>query len=600
MSITLSTKSDLECLTNELFLDIFAYLNTSQIYHAFRGLNGRLDAVILEYFRTCRINFQSVSKVDFDIILQDHLATMVHQITSLGLSDSDDTPGQIDQFFASGFSLSRFANLRSLCLDNVRSQRLMNQIMLDLPSLQFLVRLTLKQCYYPSSSPSDANERLDFGNAIWSLPKLEYCCFKVDYKYRQSHHFVDRYRRDQSIALLSNVTSSTLKCLSITGFDQCDFSLDHLLEHSPSLQSLSIDRWWRVTIITSATVPSITRLSISLIHRQDVYSFMQQLRRLPNLVHLKTEFPYVRWMASGIQWEQLISNHLPQLQRLEFRMPSQISRDSPQTRAVDECLDSFRSPFWLRIHRWYVQCDWTPGREEAVLYTLPYAFEHLQIFHSMQSKSTHPDDDHRSSYQHVQHLMYQPRFSDIQPMPQVQFHQIQHLSIQLPVTNSFWTLVPTFDHLVSLDVLSEDHDDQCQQQLQHLLDRAPRLSSIRISWQSLTSSLMQLFNSQHLSVYHLELLWYKGRFSKEQCVVLDSILPGIHCSVLSLNISGLNCVLELIKTMRHLRALNVEYSQQRMKSQGDSICQRVREQISPMIPNVLVSQQDGRVRLWLC
>ena len=602
MSIGLNIQTDFECLTNELLLDLFTYLNTSHIYHAFQGLNFRFDSLIVEYFRTRRINFQSISKADFELILQDHLKPMTHQITSLCISDGDDTPGQIDQFFSSGFSLSRFENLRSLCLDNIRSPTTMNQIMLDLPSLQLLTHLTIKQCYYPSSTQPNLEEQRIFANAIWGLPKLEYCSFKVDYKYRQSHHFVNRYRRDQSIILNPTVTSSSLKYLSITGFDQCQISMNQLFERTPSLKSLSLDHWNHPEIEVFNASQSISHLSVSFIRAYETHLFLELLlRRFSALIHFKIDFYHSFRPVSGGQWEHVISNHLPQLEKLEFRMPAQFSEGDPQGHFIDHYLRSFRSQFWLEQRHWYVQCDWVPERNYAVFYTTPYAFNYFQIIYPMRSKSTHPNgNDYRSSYDHVQHLLYKPRYGNMPSVSHIQLHHIQHLSIQLPVTEHFSSFVPTLDHLVSLDVLSEDHNDHCQQQLQNLLDRAPRLSSIRISWKNLTSSLMQLFHSQHLSVYQLELLWFGGHFTKEQCVALDNILPGIHCSVLNLNISDRICILELVKTMHHLRALNVEYpKKQKTISQDDTTCQWLREQLSPLLPNVIVNRQENRIRLWL-
>ena len=77
---------------------------------------------------------------------------------------------------------------------------------------------------------------------------------------------------------------------------------------------------------------------------------------------------------------------------------------------------------------------------------------------------------------------------------------IQHLSIGFPINDHFREVVPSLNHLVSLDILSEDHGDLCQNQLQTLLERSPRSSSIRICRKTLTSSLRQLFDSRNIRV----------------------------------------------------------------------------------------------------
>lgn len=43
-----------------------------------------------------------------------------------------------------------------------------------------------------------------------------------------------------------------------------------------------------------------------------------------------------------------------------------------------------------------------------------------------------------------------------------------------------WSVIPRYGRLISLNVLSNNHDDKCQSQIQDLLDRTSRLSSICI------------------------------------------------------------------------------------------------------------------------
>jgi hypothetical protein len=187
-----------ESLVNELLLELFKYLSTSHTFHAFHGLNSRFDRLIHEYFRSC----------DFDTICQQHLKQMANRITSLCLSDDDDTPGQIDQFFAHGFTFDQFTN--------IRSEIMMNKIIIDLTNLSNLTHLTSRQCYF------SMKENISFINNIWSLPKLVYFCVKIEYKYRQSHHFVDKYRRDNGIFIHPTIISSTIECLSFLGVKSCD------------------------------------------------------------------------------------------------------------------------------------------------------------------------------------------------------------------------------------------------------------------------------------------------------------------------------------------------------------------------------------------
>lgn len=592
-----------ESLANELFLEVFKYLSTSHIYHAFHGLNIRLDELILEYFRNAHLDFRSISKLDFDIIVQEYLPGMLDRITSLCLSDDDDTPGQIDEFFSHGLELRQLVNLHYLLLSNIRSESIMDKIILDLPYLSNLTHLTFEQCYFASQNTLE--KAFTYGNSIWSLPQLICLYFKVNYKYRQSHHIVDKYRRDNGICIRTSVTSSTLECLSIIGVTYCSVDLTELHKHTPHLRRLSIDEFTVTENPSYAIMPQLTTLIISYSlnytwHRH----FLEMLRNLPNLMYFKLDYDYGYPSMDGGDWEQLIHNHLPKLQRLEFRMLQRMSDSeySSEEGQIDRILNSYRSDFWLVERSWFVQFDWIPGKYYGYLYTLPYAFDKFQILAAIRSKSTYLLDLNEHSYRCVKSLMYKPRMDGLPSVSHTQFFHIEHLSIDLPVSAYFHCLVPRLDHLISIDVLSDNYDDHCQEQLQDLLDRAPRLTSIRISWKTLSSSLQQLFESQHLSVYQLELLYYGGTFDREQCMMLRKIISTIQCRVLNLVLADRTFMLDLINTMPHLQAINVQcrtgkrHPSSKLTEKNSAWLQ---QQLSSTDIHAIITQQNDFIRLWI-
>ncbi|UJR32939.1 hypothetical protein I4U23_020400 [Adineta vaga] len=590
----------IESFANELFLEVFQYLTTSNIYHAFHGLNDRFDTIILEYFRTCDINFRSISKYDFDFICEHYLTQTIDHISSLCLSDDDDTPGQIEQFLSHGFTIRQFSNLKSLFLSNIRSETLMETLMIDLLSLTNLVHLNFEQCYFPSEDTQ--NKAILFTNYIWNLPRLIHFCFKVKYKYRQSHHFVNRYRRDRSICLHPTITSSTLQRVIIIGLEPCHIPLDQLLTCTPCLKHLVIEIHFDANNGQLIPIIQITNLVMSIRNQGSEQDFFNLLRHMPDLNRLKIDFDYSYIFTYGQKWEELINQHLTKLKRLQFRMIRHIQSWMTEERQINHILDTFRSEFWLVKRHWYIQCDWYSGREIHI-YTLPYAFDKYQFLFPILSKSTYPNEINQRSYDNVRNLMYKPRFSEMSSTSHIQFYNIEHLSIDFPISNHFWTIVPNLDHLKSLDVLSNDHDELCQNQLQELLERSPRLSSIRICWKTLTSPLKQLFDSRNLSVYHLELLCYGGWLKHEKCVMLNSIIPGIHCKVLNLMVADRSCILDLINTLNHLTALNIECrsekTSKRNKTTKDDICQWLQEQLLSAFPSIHISRQNDIIRLWI-
>ena len=588
----------IESFANELFLEIFQYLTTSNIYYGFHGLNERFDTVILEYFRTCDINFRSISRCDFDFICQYYLPQTINQIRSLCLSDDDDTPGQIDRFFSFGFKLNQFHDLQSLLLSNIGSRTLMDTIMADLPSVPNLVHLTFEQCYFPSGDSEDYAEQMT--NIIWSLPKLVQLCFKSKYKYRQSHHFVNKYRRDQSISLRPTIISATLQRILIIGLQPCRVPLNELFSHTPCLQHLVLDKYYDNYYIHTTALTSLTNLAISFSEFDSHLSLRALLAHLPNLKRLKMDNTHANISVQCI--EECIRRYVPALQQLQFRMVRSLLNWDNSAEAMHYTLNDCRSDFWLVEHRWYVQCDWYSNRCLHT-YTLPYAFDNFHMLFPTVSKSTYPDELNPQVYDKVLSLMYKLRSCEMSSAPHIQFHKIQHLSIDFPINDHFWTVVPSLNHLVSLDVLSEDHDDLCQNQLQTLLDRSPRLSSIRICWKTFTSPLQQLFDSRNISVYHLELLCYNGSLKREACQMLNTIIPGIDCKVLNLMVFDRWCILDLVNTLNHLTSLRIDCRKEKTVRRGQpintDIVEWLKQQLSATFPDIQISKQDDNIRLWI-
>ena len=317
MTTNTEAGTSFESLANELFLEIFKYLSRPLIYHSFHGLHIRLDKLILGHSRNSHLDLRSISKVDFDITFEKYLLDTFDLITSMCLSDDDDTPGQIDGYFLHGLEFRQLVSLHSILFSNIRSEKSMDAIILDLPYLVNLINLTFEQCYFPSQNTLE--KALTYGNSIWSLPKLISFSFIVNYKYRQSHHIVDKYRRDNGICICTSVISSTLKCLSIIGVAYCSIDLMQLFTHTPHLQCLSIDQSTTAQVGSNVIMKQLTELSLSF-NLTFTWNFQLSniLRNIPNLNYLKLDYDYGYPPMDGGDWEQIIRNHLPKLQRLEF------------------------------------------------------------------------------------------------------------------------------------------------------------------------------------------------------------------------------------------------------------------------------------------
>jgi hypothetical protein len=126
-----------EYLPNELFGQIFSYLNGADAVFAFSRLNNRFQSLLVEFSQI--FDFKSISKAKFDIVFRRH---DTRQWKSLQLSNDDDTPGQVEYFLQTYFYVDHFFQLQSLSF--VKMKAFNDYTLLTcLPSLPNLISLKI-------------------------------------------------------------------------------------------------------------------------------------------------------------------------------------------------------------------------------------------------------------------------------------------------------------------------------------------------------------------------------------------------------------------------------------------------------------------------
>jgi len=89
----------------------------------------------------------------------------------------------------------------------------------------------------------------------------------------------------------------------------------------------------------------------------------------------------------GDQWEHLIRTYLPQLKEYHFKIHPHLYHTN-----IEQLLATFQTPFWLKEHQWFVNCDHHhlpnigyQNLRNVHLYTLPYSDE--QFYLTLSTKS---------------------------------------------------------------------------------------------------------------------------------------------------------------------------------------------------------------------
>ncbi len=523
----------LESLANELLLNLFEYFNPIHLFYAFHGLNSRIDNLLFDNYRVYHVDFQSVSKHDFDIFCQRYLPLIVNQVASLRLSDDEETPDLSNHFLRHRLNLNKFTHLKSLTLHDLPFQTL-NELVSDFHHLSNLTHLKITTA--TTDLFMERNYSYNLMNNIWGLPSLTHC-----------HLGIMIFSEGLQVTSSSIIYLFINKYLPISSND-----LANIFKYTTHLQHFST----RFTIGDSiAMVPSIVTLNISsdcsprLLH--------ELFQNMPNLSHVTLEMTKsdIRFL-DGERWKQIIVNYLPNIRKFRFLVSAYLNDEINIEKKIDEILNTFRTPFWLDEHRWFVRCEWDPQNSYIRLYTLPHCFGDCYSLNSAHKfKSTWPQDRnyrlYSRSHSRMHYISSERSFVDWSLSLDL-FPKIDHLTISLPIHENMWSIIPIFDHLTSLEVSLQNRTHLSQ--LQVLLDRAPHLYSLSVD-HLLAPRLTQL-NLVHARIRRLIVSDYC--FNSPECSLLASSSLGRQCEILSIKLTDRRHVPELINEMPNLQALTCD------------------------------------------
>lgn len=525
-----------ESLPNEIIFDIFDYLNGTDVFHAFYDLKFRFNDLLHKQYRTFHFNLDSISKHQFDILCHKHFPIIINQIKTLNLSNGNRTPQQIDLFLSHILSLNRFTYLRSLSLSYLYTYETIMKIidqchqLCNLNHLKFnSCSFTVKQMYYRSIM-----------NNIWSLPKLIHCELDI---------IVERELR----FCLPTKISLSLERLS---FSKCEASLAHinqLYKNTPNLKYLSI------FIVNSGSKYQESRLStiknLNIYFGWDrllnIFSFLQNI---PNLYRLNITLS--TQIIDGRQCKEFITKFLPKLRIFQFQMVQNFTLDENLQRKADQLIKSFRSPFWTDEHRWYVRCF--ISKRTVYLFTVNNTISFKQEIIPRVFLSTCPDDNLQNFCNGITDVYNASMLIDLIPS-RIHFINIKHLTIQIPIDNEFWLIVPNLDKLRTLEISSTSYD--CRSEIHDVFNRAPHLYKLTIVQRHKIPLQMSIFEYIHGSIRELDMLQYSLYLNEEQCITLCHSSIGSKCEILHIQVDKLESIIYLVSNMNNLRSLTVRYKE---------------------------------------
>ncbi|CAM4830929.1 unnamed protein product [Rotaria magnacalcarata] len=434
----------------------------------------------------------------------------------------------------------------------------------------YLPLISNRIIYLRLSDDEDTPYFRDVIDQIWKLPKLSHLYWDFTFKYKR--HFS-----------MPTYLSISLQYLTIRNYNCCSYDFPRLFEKTPRLRKCFIssnsdeddDLPISREFLPAPQSLSVTRLILLSIRSLPLMTSLFKL--LPSITRLKVEIYSIT--LDGHQWKEMIVNYLPQLKDFQFKIDLDLCRsidDSTNEDKVDQYLSTYRTSFWIEHHQWFVRCHWSQWNEylQISVYSLPYAFVYFPLFdndHNYHTKSTCSSDIHHS-YDSVRILGYEPWMFHDEALSHIQLINIEKLSLQLPIDQQFFSIIPKLENLLSLTVAipTENH----RLQLQALLDRAPRLFSLAFKF--CVTSAMPPYRYTSSSICRLDLQGYdpsrrRHRYDIRQCMELSRSSIGIQCRILAIEVEKPKCILQLIYSMLNLRTLHVSYENDKRSNQYDLV-----------------------------
>ncbi|CAF3570438.1 unnamed protein product [Rotaria sp. Silwood1] len=316
-----------ENLSNELFYEIFDYLDGYEIYQAFSNLNSRFKALL-----TC-------SSLRLKIDLRFHPEDILQYCSTYVVTPNKDRIISLRwsnlRDYKSGFTLfnidSLFSRLESLTLGDIESNQLI-PLLISLISLPRLYSLTINY-------DDDLKDISNIYQILLNFPML---------KYNKLSFF-----SLESFIPLSRATTDQFSSIKYLVIDHC-CSLNELIDilsYTPQLYRLTckhVDESKKnIVKDTLNVIFNLTCISIAACYAEfdEVAMFLTTLSPQLELLRIST-FRDVTYLDAN-RWERIISQHLHHLSTFEFKYEEPIDEDL-EVSVYHERLNEFNSLFWMK------------------------------------------------------------------------------------------------------------------------------------------------------------------------------------------------------------------------------------------------------------
>ncbi|CAF1226175.1 unnamed protein product [Adineta steineri] len=341
----------IENFSNEIFYEIFDYLDGCGIYRIFSNLNYRFYQLLNSSLLLYKIKFHFTSDNLFMNNYQHMKYINPHQIISLNLSSEL----YIDKFLSSFNINSSLDRLQSIYLQNIQANTL-SILLNNCIHLPRLISLDIMSCH-------QSIDLCQIYSLIFNLPVLKY--LKITSHGFKSSAALPFAMENQQLSMIEHLVIEH----GVTVND-----LAAILSYTSNLSRLTflhddVENDLSTEIISSMDLSKLTHISMTIIYLKfDEYEIF--LRKLPctlksfNLDVCERDLQYLDFDM----WEELILQNFPQLEKFYFNY-NVTTHDEDDFIFYDCVCDQFISSFWIK-RQWFVEVAYT--RDTISIIIKPY------------------------------------------------------------------------------------------------------------------------------------------------------------------------------------------------------------------------------------
>ena len=347
----MSSISCFENLSNEIFYEIFDYLNGCDIYQAFENLNNRFQDLLNNKSFLIKINYSF--EATFDSYHEEFLRLHQDHILSLHSSNKYISNGLIRWCMM----YSSWNHLQSLVLDQISSFKLL-VLLFYCKSFPRLYSLKISLNDSPKSFT-------DVYQMIFSLPVLKCLQLKVS----ENKHMI------MSIPMAMDEQISSIEYLSIDCYCDLDEIL-RLMSYTPRLSHLSCTNLTESVegINSNLLTPKSNLIHLNLVitdlYFEELDDFLGNISS--SLKYLTVKITGKReCYFDGYRWEKLLSEKFPFLIEFHFTYVDSIDEVFHLNSNQFILFNRFTSSFWIE-KKWILQIL---IKDQQILYLIrPFLF----------------------------------------------------------------------------------------------------------------------------------------------------------------------------------------------------------------------------------